>query len=258
MLAGEHEHLREDRPQRVVDAAVAPRQLRRPVVLRRGQSQREDAAGVEHRPHFLKELAGVEAIDRAGGGFRQVEDDDVEGATGRSFYRFSTLLDVQSPIGEDQRDAGITQDGSVLWGQVSLRRLDQQRVEFDVGHAGGGVLEDLTYVAGHAPPDEEDALWVGVCQQWKVGHLLGECPLRLEGQKAVFEEHALPVAGLDDEAAIGGVGGEGQIGPLPAEGGVVEGAAQGEGTKEQEGQEAEEQESMGEWECGSGSGGTNG
>ena len=33
-------------------------------------------------------------------------------------------------------------------------------------------------------------------------HLLGECPLGLKGQQPIFEEDALPVAGLDGEAAI--------------------------------------------------------
>jgi len=89
------------------------------------------------------------------------------------------------------------------------------------------VLEDLAHVPRHAPADEQHLLRVGVCQQREVSHLLGECPPSLKGQQTVLVEDALSVARLHREAAIGGVGGKDQIGPLPAEGGDAKGVAQG-------------------------------
>ena len=78
-----------------------------------------------------------------------------------------------------------------------------------------------------------------VSQKGKVDHLLGEGGLGLKGQQAVFEEGALARSCHDGDPPIWRVGGKGQVGPLPAEGGGVEIVTEGQGADEQKSQEDE-------------------
>ena len=123
LLAGQHQHLREDRLQRSVGGRVAPYQLRAPVVLGGGQPERQDPAGSQDAAGLGEELGRVEAVERSSGGLRQVEDGDVKGAASRR----DPLLDVQPTVGLDERDPRVlSEHRDLVGGQVGLGCADQQ------------------------------------------------------------------------------------------------------------------------------------
>jgi hypothetical protein len=110
----------------------------------------------------------------------------------------------------------------------------EQRVGLHDGHVGHRMTERLPQVARRRAADEKDVPRGRVSQERRVDDLLGGRPLRLKHQEAVLVKDTLAIPGLDDDATVGGIGGEGQVRPLPAEGGAVNKRSKRQEDKKQE------------------------
>ncbi len=232
-VPGQRHYRWEDGAQGMVDAPVPAGQFRTPVVLRRRKSHGQDAARVQDGPDFPEELLRVEPVQRARGRLRQVQDDHVKGLAGR--------LDKPPTVGQDDGHPRIVQDGGLVGREVETGGPQEQWVGFHDGDVDPGVAQGFPQVARRRAADKEDFPGGRMGQERQMDDFFGRRPLGLKHQQAVLVEDTLAIPGLDDDAPVGGVGGEGQVRPLPAEGGAMKG-----GSKRQEGKKQEGKEQNGE------------